>query len=384
MRTAGRIMLALLLVLAGLCAYLLWHIDWIERDVDTGFSETAEQQPYLAAALFLQNAGRDVELRRGFALLSTLFAADSPVQSGDTLVLLDAFNALDIQQAANVLQFVDAGGTVFYAAQNRLQGTSLGGEDYLLGFLQTRLETGPDLELPQRAPDASASLRQAAAAYVEGIDEIQCEVSYGLSQFDAGAGRRGRMNFPGNSALVTQSATPYMFYADARGAQILMIARGAGKFVLTTDGHVWDNNHLACYDHAYFLLQHQSGGTTWFLENRNAQSLPARLWALSPLACVLALCALLLLLQRGSRRFGPLLDSLALARRSFLEHLEAGAQLLWDRRQGSELIEFLRRDIDNRMQQIDRRFTALDTERQRELIAHTTRLPLDTIALAMG
>ena len=38
-----------------------------------------------------------------------------------------AMSIFGVQQAANVLQFVNGGGTVFYSAQNRLQGTSLGG-----------------------------------------------------------------------------------------------------------------------------------------------------------------------------------------------------------------------------------------------------------------
>ncbi len=381
MSTATKVMLALLLVLAAVCGWLLWNIDFIQREVDIGFSQEAERRPYLAASLFLEKHGVEAEPRQGLALLDTLDAADSAVGANDTLALFEAYNELDYEQIGKLLTWVSEGGTVIYAAQNRLQGESLPEQDIVLDFLGVELFAQSIEEAPMEA-DFQARLEEAARAYAEDRNELLCDPYMGLVQVGTGAAP-ARMNFAGNNALGSEAVAAQDRYGDARGTQLMIVPWAEGRFIVTTDGRVWDNHHLACHDHAYALLNFTRGGKAWLVENRNATSLLARLWQLSAIGCTLVMLALLLQLHRGSRRFGPLLATPMLGRRSFLEHLEAGAQLLWDRRQGRHLVELLRRDIHSRMQKLDARFRTFSSQQQCEAIAQMTRLPLGTVRDAM-
>jgi hypothetical protein len=379
MSTTTKVLLAILFVMAAGLGWLLWNIDWIETEVDDGFTEAAQAQRYLAGSLFLQEQGFETELRQGLALLDTLGSELSEVAANDTLILLEAYNALDDDQVGQLVTWVAGGGTAIYAAQNRLQGQSLPFQDYLLQLLNIGLEVRPvDAELAE-AQDMEARLREAARVFTEGRNELLCEPYMGLTEVGTnGSTHPGQVHFEGTNAL-SSTGSGQMQYGDARGTQLLVMPWGKGTFVVTTDGRVWDNNHIACHDHAYTLLNFSTGNKAWFVENRNATSLLGRLWQLSAVGCSLVVLALFLQLHRRSRRFGPILATPPLARRSFLEHLEAGAQLLWDRKQGTHLIDLLRKDIHNRMQKLDYRFNGLSREQQREAIALTTRLPLGAV-----
>lgn len=172
-----------------------------------------------------------------------------------------------------------------------------------------------------------------------------------LARVDVDQGTR-IMDWPGEELTLA---------GDEDGAWLVRVAYGSGTITAVTSTRQFTNFDVACHDHAYLLarlLDDLAG--LWIVRHVAVSHWLDVLWQ-HGLALVKTLAiALLLLLWRGARLFGPQLPDPESARRSVAEHLHATGEWLWRRRDSASLLADLRATVRRRA---ERRFPAQDPAR---------------------
>ncbi|HSC66260.1 MAG TPA: DUF4350 domain-containing protein, partial [Cellvibrio sp.] len=139
-------------------------------------------------------------------------------------------------------------------------------------------------------------------------------------------------------------------HVDERREHLASFDVGEGSVTVTSDNYIWTNQRVDCHDHAYGLWQLVNPkGRVWFLVNQDAPSLAALLWRHASYGVLAALIALALWLWAKSLRFGPVLAIEQTGRRSLAEHIYASAMLLWRKQEHPQLLQLLRREILDRI-----------------------------------
>lgn len=142
------------------------------------------------------------------------------------------------------------------------------------------------------------------------------------------------------------------YHYDEKREHLLYFDIGAGSVTITSDNTIWANQRIDCHDHAYGLWQLVNpDGRVWFLINQDAPSLATILWRNASYGVIAGIIALVLWLWALSVRFGPVLVVEQSGRRSLAEHIYASAMLLWRKQQHPQLLNLLRREIFERLEE---------------------------------
>lgn len=137
---------------------------------------------------------------------------------------------------------------------------------------------------------------------------------------------------------------------DEKQEHLLYFDVGEGSVTITSDNYIWANSRIDCHDHAYGLWRLVNpDGRVWFLVNQDAPSLASILWRNASYGVLAALIALALWLWAKSLRFGPVLIVEHTGRRSLAEHIYASAMLLWRKQAHPQLLELLRKEVLDRL-----------------------------------
>ncbi len=140
------------------------------------------------------------------------------------------------------------------------------------------------------------------------------------------------------------------YHHDEKREHLLYFDIGAGSVTITSDNTIWANQRIDCHDHAYGLWQLVNpDGRVWFLINQDAPSLAAILWRNASYGVAAGIIALVMWLWALSARFGPILVVEQTGRRSLAEHIYASAMLLWRKQQHPQLLNLLRKEILERL-----------------------------------
>lgn len=140
------------------------------------------------------------------------------------------------------------------------------------------------------------------------------------------------------------------YHYDKSQEHLLYFDIGEGSVTITSDNHIWSNQRIDCHDHAYGLWRLiNPEGRVWFLINQDAPSLASILWRNASYGVSAGIIALILWLWANSVRFGPVLVVEHSGRRSLAEHIYASAMLLWRKQQHPQLLNLLRKDIFDRL-----------------------------------
>lgn len=140
------------------------------------------------------------------------------------------------------------------------------------------------------------------------------------------------------------------YHYDEKREHLLYFDIGEGSVTITSDNTVWANQRIDCHDHAYGLWRLVNPeGRIWFLINQDAPSLAAILWRNASYGVIAGIIALVLWLWALSVRFGPVLVVEQSGRRSLAEHIYASAMLLWRKQQHPQLLNLLRKEILERL-----------------------------------
>ena len=140
------------------------------------------------------------------------------------------------------------------------------------------------------------------------------------------------------------------YHYDEKREHLLYFDIGEGSVTITSDNTIWANQRIDCHDHAYGLWRLVNpDGRVWFLINQDAPSLASILWRNASYGVIAGIIALVLWLWALSVRFGPVLVVEQSGRRSLAEHIYASAMLLWRKQQHPQLLNILRKEILERL-----------------------------------
>ncbi len=335
-----RFLLLLLLTLVLLGGF--WFVQNFERsseEVRSGFSSTAQRNPWLAAERFLHRLGMQVESLSGREYLLA-----PPLGSG-VLLVRDLGPSLPIEREERLLEWVAVGNHLVIASA-RVPAADEPNNPLLERFGVSLHEIEqPDQEetvqpVPVELPGAAESIRVA---------------------FDPT--RSLRMD-----AVVADWQVP-----AASGYHLLRFKHGVGSIVVLSDNLFLSNREIDEQDHALLLARLVNGAARgWLLYSSQMPSLLQLIWQHAAYLLISACLALLALLWWFTQRTGPLLAQVNPARRDLLEHLQASAEFLWQQDRASGLQGPTRRQVEKRWLQRHPLLERLDQEARCEWLAERT------------
>lgn len=332
-------------LLAGACLYLWFGAEWIEEEIDLGYSAEARRNDFLAAERFLARHRIETETTTGMKLLDDL----PPVE--EALLLSAPREALSERRRDALVEWVERGGLLLIVAHSKYDDVVEASRDPLLDALGVFLlppgrveeEAGDgELVLADEAvatpvDDAETEAgdldEEAVADAPENIAEMldallgmaECrEGEAWLDRVDVGVdGREAVVElWGGNTLAVREDRLEEASFSEK--AQVLSLPVGAGQVVAMTSIDPFRNPRIACQDHAW-LLWHVFEGRpkVWMLHDPEVPSITDLALARFPLASTGGIALVLAACLAYSLRFELPVRGAAVPRREHLEHVEA-------------------------------------------------------------
>ncbi len=361
-------------VLVAATAWLYSQLEWQVTEVDRGYSEAAQRNPFLAAQLYLEALGIPTQSHRGMGLLDELPAPESA-----TLVMVTTSRSLSQRRLDNLWRWIEAGGhliTNVAGATNTRTGEI---SDPLLA------ELGVDVFPVDEAAQAVGALSPNGLINTHPNRRSQgCRPPEEAFSVELDEGQRIEIALRTDLYLVDRHDSAQAAVVNRHGPQLLQYGVGEGLVTLVSDPDLWSNSQIACFDNAYLLWFLSEDEGVWILHHLEMPSLFRLMWEQAALALSLSALLLVLWLWRRSRRFGPLLGADVTRRRSLLEHLQASAMFAWRNGHAEALVVELQQAIRQRMAYHHAGFRGLDFEAQCAAIAQLTRHPPAQVAAVMG
>ncbi len=396
MKRSHSIMIAIVAVLLAGAGYELWHLYF--HKVWRGqyhVSEAQAKNPMLAATRLLEARGHKVrvepvlsyqllnQLPDGVMLLSRYARPPDErqakllldwVRRGNTLVMTPDWvddSDDDDSQAAAFDQATDPLGKHFGVA---MSGRTRIDDSCRIDPLETKRR---EKRAAAKAADAEeADEAEEAAKEPEGAPHLVCLTA-------PGAANTIELARPSDTLQRFEGKGPQPLWGDTYGLAVLVYGEGRGKVAMVAvdaGDSYFDNDMLRQFDHGelLLLLAGQSGphAQVMLVQHSEPVGWAAWLWQHARLV-VLGLAALLLLWTwSASRRFGPLLQEAATARRALIEHIEASGRWLWRLPQGRALLlEAVRKSTEKQLLRRLPELHALDPAERARRMARLTRLP---------
>lgn len=364
-------------LLAPLFAALLYgyrQLQWIEEEVDIGYSEEAKKNPFLAAEQFLHLRGLEAEVFRGLAPLDNLPETDT------VLVMSSAHRTLSQRRIDALINWVERGGRLVTLAPHPVNKISGESGNRLLDPLEIYLQTSAeysDSNLLDSDTEASTTDAQTESDELqtangsapvddrlsketenqENTDSAsndvlgQCGVDAISIRFDddeyetwVGMSNFYEIVYAGDPENIIGS------YAGVGGYLFLQIAVGDGMVSVFPNLDFWHNQNIKEYDNAH-LLYLLAGKKTWILYDRDAPSLVAIIWQRGPYLVVALLLTLFLLFWHNASRFGWVVNDYAVSRRNLNEHLLASGLLVWKTGNKIALLKSIQKEIEELLKQ---------------------------------
>jgi hypothetical protein len=373
----SRIVPLTLLLCLSLLVWLGWevHQNYRLETVwqDQGPSPDARKNPYHGAEKFLQ--GKGIQTR----VASVLPEVMDRLETTDTLMLLYDHDVEYRVLRDSIDDWVKRGGhlviTVHYLWDEE-NGAS--GDEFLdaLGvrqFLWPQMsEQEPSGEATEGEPRTDEALDVPAEAMEEDIaDESLRRVLRNLNELQK------HQNDPDilcsvqyQAPITTLPVMPAMMplqiafepdyhIEDVSGTahvpnpqapvHMLEYRRGAGKITVLTDYFIFNDDNIGDFDHAFLLWWLvQESPRVWLIHDKDSDSLLSLIWETAPWLVVAGALWLAAYLLRRGRRFGPARTDDHVARRQWLEHVDASADFLWRAGQSGKLLAEARQHIHAR------------------------------------
>lgn len=354
-------------VLLALCALLaVWFAQNFERRnerVRVGYQGEARYNYLLAAQRFLQRSGSSAR-----SLGSLLQLTPLPPTS-DTLVLPTSRLTLSPRLNAALRAWVQRGGELI-----------------LVSWTLTVTEDAKTAAPPQSDPLLDPlGVRQ----YENELDDKDEDDTARVLARVTLTGRAAPLHvgFEPGYRLEDDNNLAAWSVSDAYGTHVLHYRLGAGGITVLSDFDFMTNDGIAQHDNAAFLaaLVHADDhhGVVWLVYNDDMPALwrwlAEHAWpVLSALGVLLAAW-----MWHGMRRFGPLLPSPTLARRSLREHVRASGRFLWRHGHAARLLHSERRAVQQRIERAQPAWSALSPDDLHAHLAALAGLPAEDIRAAL-
>ncbi len=387
-RSRISILAVLGLALLALISWGLYvSIEFYEETEDSGWSVEALRNPYLAAQRFMTQSGIDVTDVDNLARLDQLDGLG-------TLFFSDANQVQAPRQLQQLLDWLEAGGTVIYSAN------SLDQEDDLL-----LAEFGVEVERAARKKDDDGedkSLSETLREYNRQIEDgktreqIAAELADSKPEltpvgFDDEIGdleiafdTTRVLRHPGfDNSDNDARYQPFSWSNSESGVHMMQFEVGDGLLTIVSDPGIWTSYRIDKYDHAYLLwLLSSDEGNFATLRSVLRESVWALMLRYGTELLIAAALLIGIALWRLGFRFGRLLPRDLSRRRALGEHFSSVSHYLWQRNRAEYLITPLRQSVLRRAGMTLAGFAGAERERQYELLAERCDLEREAIARA--
>ena len=318
-------------------------IPWEEKTIDLGYTMKARMNPFLAAEIYLKQAGISVTSYRGLAKLDELS------DSQETLIITSWRLSMSKNQIHALLEWVKNGGHLITTAQSYYDEEKAGSADELLDQIGVHMYPNEEDGSP---------LTVVTPVKFKGVNN---PVSINLSTA---------------SNLVDFNQQASAWAEGDYGVGLLQFQINDGTVTVLTDDTFLQNANIGNHDHAYFLwLITRNRGSVWLLHGGKTPSLLALTWKYASALVISTFVLLALWLWRRAYRFGPILSNPPLARRQLMEHIMANGTFLWRHNEMRRLIKNIQDDIDRKMQLHHRNYRGLSMSNKQLLIQESTQIP---------
>ncbi len=417
---ALKISLIIVCVLAAVAVLVYLVLSNIERveTIESGiWSDEARENPYLAAERFLALYGIESESSNQLIDVKSL--------STDKVLVIKNANDVVINSRVNdVVEWIERGGHVIVEAQLNDEEQS----DILLSYFNVEKFTEEDTwigdvnaeeifgvddfnEFETESDDTELQRvkRQAERDRRRRLRERQSfsrDFSANSFSFSENMKTLEDYSIPENTVLIDLEPTGYSFRADFTGSGslyhpamyredkqyeghklnywtesdiavgYLQLQIGDGRLSVMADLNIWQSQQIGMFDHAYLLRALVAPSEhVIFLYGASVPGLMALIWNNYFELCIALIILSLAWVYYFSRRFGPILNSRAVARRSFKEHVLAVGDYFWRNKMPDELVESLREDIWLAMRKRYPGFDTFDGSVQLSKLAEITQQP---------
>jgi hypothetical protein len=335
--SAQMLLFILLLVLTFAIGHWFYNnYEMVEEVKEVGFQGEAKTNNLLAAEFFLRKMGVEVQQ------VNALIGFRRLPSSDHTILITTQRETLNESLSANLINWVKEGGHLIVVA--RYSDKS----EKVFDFLKTGKKNNQETQETQEdilLKDLSIYAKETKSKFNnEGIP-----VSLALP---AGSAEPIDVNFPLKRTLarfVNKKAgyqadfiDPEWVVEDLLGKYLIQFSLQRGRLTVLNSAAMFTNDEINEFDHARFLhyLVQQQGNDAgvWLIRVDDMPALWHWLWGNAWYVMVSLLVLLLLWLWRSPLRFGPKLNDDNLARRSLLEHIQAGAYYRWHEGQSRLLL----------------------------------------------
>lgn len=369
------LLVGVVVVLGSLIGYWFYtNFEKVSEEVDVGFKGEARTNPYLAAQRFFETYDIEVTTVEGLA---------QELPEAITFIVPTGRYEMGPKEAQRYLDWVERGGHLVVTAA---QGYYYEGEkqDHLLEMVGLSLAENT---LTRRAFSGMEEDEEDDTS-----DSITAEAD--LTQPVVHA------DWPGIPYLLTVDMNDYyridsgaaehpvvLQLEDIIGAYLVRLRIGKGYLTVVYNSHFMTNQYIARHDHAAFLWQVATINTprpVWLVYLDNMPSLAVWLARFAWTALLSFGVFLLVWLWYASRRFGPLLPPVVMARRRLLEHVEATGRYLWQRRHSQQLYKGVHTALQRTLEIRHPAWLSLSPNKLQQRLADISRLPLPQVQQAMN
>lgn len=342
------LVLGALLSVAALLALGLRQIEWVEKSVDTGFSEAARTEPFLAANRFLERFGVATEHSRSVAMLDDLPPTDH------VIVMTNTRRTLSAARLEALMGWVSEGGRLILVAIEPDAEEDPGAAPLLeqAGIYMRFLDDDDESAVTESAPANLEDREEDPAITVEEVlnsvlfDSADiCLSPAETAVLEGVSGPPQRTEFWHGKALYT-NAKPTLAAVNQGGDQLLMLPWDAGSLVALTAAELWENPHIHCHHNAHLLrLLSADRRKLWWLTGTEMKPLHTLIAARWP--WVLGILGLWLLLWcwRAAVRERAPQRTVDTERRNVMEHIDGMARFLYQQGRQTALLEHLREQL---------------------------------------
>ncbi len=387
----GLILTAMLYLLSAL-------FERYTEEIDQGESQKANRNPYLAAELYLNAAGKPADSSENLLKLKDL-------SETGTLFISHASTLISENNAKKLIEWMEQGGNLIVAAHHFDDETS---RNFLLErfevstylvecddcnplsneFIQQRFEDGDkfsdivkdQFDLLANPQDDVILESEITTLNFESYDKalkIHFSPVVGIYHDSLYSNEDEKENDTQGYELTYSAGTEN---AD----HFLQFKVGSGILSVISDELIWTSDNIASLDHAYLLwiLTDENRETT-LLYGAIMPSIHLLIWRSAPELIISLIALLCLWVVYASRRFGPIIDIDTSTRRSIEEHIYASADFLWRHKQSKQLIEPLREEIQHKIRIHYPLLNHMGEQEIYRLIGERSHLPVESIHWAL-
>ena len=365
-------------------------LERYEETVDTGWSQAAKRNPYLA----LQQFGNRMEID---TLSSTSYEQLDRLEGTGTLFISKAGAVLSQQRIDEVIEWIRQGGSLIIAAPVHDEDAP---DPLLSRFnVEAHYNTFEDDEDQDEEPRLSDELEEQnmrsrqSGTPDDGTSEIPIDqitlLEFTNPDVDVSVFFDTRLSLhhpylSGEQDESSDEPTPIFWGGDTNGINIMQFDVGEGLLTVLTDNSIWRSDRIDSLDHALlFLMMADAESRAIILYGAEMPSIFLLLWKHAPEFIIVSTLWLASWLAFRSRRFGPISDRAALTRRSMSEHIHASADYQFKRGHVTEMVERARIETHRKLLRHFPAYDNMNDSGRMLLIGEHTGLEESVIVSAM-